>query len=198
MYLGRMILYTVVIERRPHLIPEFVVGYCHIVIANLPVMKETEIAIDHVGYLSNMMSDIEGGDWDLVRGSHRQVLHQAEQGQLTWGKAAARDAFRAKTLQRSERVASSGKGAKPQSNNVGFNATMSRGQPCGPYQSNHCVFTSHHQSNGHSWVHMCATCLRVTGQKNPHPDCECKRRCAHERAIGGWEMQGKVKKHDGN
>ena len=64
-------------------IPEFVVGYCHIVVANLPVIKETEVAIDHVGYLSDMMSDIEGGDWDLVRGLHS---HQAEQGQLTWEK----------------------------------------------------------------------------------------------------------------
>ena len=166
-------------------IPEFVVGYCHIVIARLPVMKETEIAIDHVGYLSDMMSDVEGGDWDLVRGSHRQVLHQAEQGQLIWENAAARDAFRAKTLQRSERAASSGKGSKPQPNNRGLNTGMPRGQ------SNRCVFSSHHQSNGHSWVHMCATCLRVTGQKNPHPDCECKRRFAHERANRGFNNAGK-------
>ena len=59
---------------------------------------------------------------------------------------------------------------------------MPRGQPCGPYQTNRCVFNSHHQNNGHSWVHMCATCVRVTGQKNPHPECECKRKLAHERA----------------
>ena len=169
-------------------IPEFVVGYCSIVIASLPVINENKIAIDHVGYLSDVMSDVECGEWELVRASHRQVLHQAEQGQLVWENALARDTFRAKTLQRAERAASSGKGFKSQTQNNGangLNTPMPRGQPCGPYQTNRCVYTSHHQSNGHSWVHMCATCVRVTGQKNPHPDSECKRRFAHERATKG-------------
>ena len=49
-------------------IPEFVVGYCNIVIASLPIMTETKIAIDHVGYLSDVMADIEGGEWGFGSG----------------------------------------------------------------------------------------------------------------------------------
>ena len=162
-------------------IPEFVAGYCKIVIASLPDVKVTA---DHVGYLADVMSDIEGGQWELVRNSHRQVLHQIEQGQLVWEDVAARDSFRSKYLQRAERAAGLGKSFK--NNNMGGGGAadvMPRGLACGPFQSNRCVFSSHHQSNGQNWVHMCATCQRVTGQKNPHPECECKRKLAHDRQI---------------
>ena len=165
-------------------IPEFVVGYCKIAMASLPVSCDTEVTADHMGYLSDVMSDIEGGEWELVRNSHRQVLHQIEQGQLTWEDTTARDTFRSKYLQRAERAAGLGKSFK--NNNAGGGNGMNvmpRGQACGPYQSNRCVFTSHHQSNGQNWVHMCATCQRVTGQKNPHPECECKRKLAHDRQM---------------
>ena len=164
-------------------IPEFVVGYCSVIVANLPNIPDTRVAIDHICYMSDVMSDIEGGDWDHVRNSHRQVLHQVEQGQITWEDTAARDAFRAKTLQRAERAAGMGKTLKAQNTQVGGGVNaMPRGPPCTPYQNNPCVFTTHHQTNGQTWVHMCATCVRVTGQRNPHPDCECKRRFSHERA----------------
>ena len=75
-------------------IPEFVVGYCNIVIASLPVNNDTEVAADHVGYLADVMSDVDGDD--------RQVLHQIEQGQLKWEDKNARDMFRGKYLQRAE------------------------------------------------------------------------------------------------
>ena len=39
-------------------IPEFVVGYCKIVVASHPDIRVTA---DHVGYLSDVMLDIEGG-----------------------------------------------------------------------------------------------------------------------------------------
>ena len=95
-------------------VPEFVVGYCGVIIANLSIMQETRVASDHFNYLSDMVSDIEGGEWEHVRNSHRQVLHQVEQGQLIWEDAAARDAFRGKTLQRAERAAGMGKCLKVQ------------------------------------------------------------------------------------
>ena len=85
-------------------ISEFVVGYCGVIVASLPVSDDTHVARDHVDYLSDVMGDIEGGEWDHVRNSHRQVLHQVELGQLVWENTAARDAFRAKTLQRVERA----------------------------------------------------------------------------------------------
>ena len=58
---------------------------------------------------------------------------------------------------------------------------MPRGQRCGPFQTNRCVFSSHHKNNGQNMVHMCATCVRVMGQRNPHPECECK--LAHDRQV---------------
>ena len=59
--------------------PEFIQGYCNVILANLPVINETVIAIDHIDYLSEMMSDTAGRDWEIVRNSHKQVLHMAEQ-----------------------------------------------------------------------------------------------------------------------
>ena len=83
-------------------IPEFVVGYCNIVIASLPVNNNTEVAADHVGYLADVMSDVDGGDWELVCNSHHQVLHQIVQGQLKWEDKNARDTSRGKYLQSAE------------------------------------------------------------------------------------------------
>ena len=47
------------------------------------------------------------------------MLHQVEQGQLVWENTAARDAFRAKTLQRVEKGASMGKSLKTNQFNGG-------------------------------------------------------------------------------
>ena len=63
-------------------VPEFVMGYCRIIVSLLPFMSETKIALDHLDYLTDMMSHTEGGDWELVKNSHRQILHMVEQGQL--------------------------------------------------------------------------------------------------------------------
>ena len=59
-------------------VPKYVQGYCNVILANLPVINENVIAIDHIYYLSEMMSDTEGGDWEIVHNSHMQVLHMAE------------------------------------------------------------------------------------------------------------------------
>ena len=142
-------------------IPDFVVGYFNIVIASLPVNNDTGVAADHVEYLADVMSDIDGGDWELVRNSHRQVLHQIEQGQLKWKDKNARDLFRGNYLQTAERAAGMGKSMKVQGLSDG-GVAMPRGQPCGPFQTNRCVF-SYHKNNGQNMVHMCATCVRVMG-----------------------------------
>ena len=36
-------------------VPEFVQGYCAIVVANIPVLEEMKAAIDHVGYVKNVV-----------------------------------------------------------------------------------------------------------------------------------------------
>ena len=112
-------------------IPEFVVGYCNIVIASLPVNNDTEVAADHVRYLADVTLDVDGGDWELVRNSHRQVLHLIEQRQLKWEDKNARDIFRGKYLQRAERAAGMGKSLKVQGSSDGgkCNATGSKVWP---------------------------------------------------------------------
>ena len=56
-------------------IPEFVQGYCAIVVANIPVREEMKAAIDHMGYLATVKNNTEGGNWEMVFNSHRQNLH---------------------------------------------------------------------------------------------------------------------------
>ena len=51
------------------------------------------------------MGDTEGGDWESVRNSHRQVLYMAEQGQLRWEDVAARNAHHSKHLLRADTLA---------------------------------------------------------------------------------------------
>ena len=139
-------------------IPEFVQGYSAIVVTNIPVMEETKAAIDHVGYLASVMNDTEGGDWEMVLNSHRQILHMVEQAQLKWEDVTARTATRDRQLLRAERAAALPKGVKSQ-NNVNNNLNIPKGQPCSLFQSGRCSFASHHYSSGQQWIHVCATCV---------------------------------------
>ena len=113
-----------------------------------------------------------------MKNSHRQILHMVEQGQITWECAEARNAARAKQLQRAEKAAATGKlfsmTPKKQGNNM-----SRRAKPCSPFQQGKCQHSSHHQANGQTWHHICATCIRVTGQRNPHGEINCKRKALH-------------------
>ena len=73
-------------------------------------MEETKAAIDHVGYLASVMNDTEGGDWEMVLNSHRQILHMIEQAQLKWEDVTARTATRDRQLLKAERAAALPKG----------------------------------------------------------------------------------------
>ena len=44
------------------------------------------------GYLASVMNDTEGGSWEMVLNSHRQILHMIEQAQLKWEDVGARTA----------------------------------------------------------------------------------------------------------
>ena len=79
-----------------------------------------------------------------------------EQGQLKWEDKNAGDTFRSKYLQRAERAAGMGKSMKVQGSSDG-GVAMPRGQPCGPFQTNRCVFSSHHKNNGRIWC----TCVQL-------------------------------------
>ena len=165
-------------------IPEFVIGYCHIVVSNIPVIPETEAALDHISYLSDVMGDTEGGEWETVRNSHRQILHMAEQGQLRWEDVAARDTHRGKQLLRADRAAALAltRPAVQQANSSSQSAGF-KGTPCMLFQSGRCGFGGHHHTGGQQWSHICNTCLRVTGQRNPHPELFCKRKLSHDNRL---------------
>ena len=84
--------------------PEFVHGYLQIIAASLPLSDDTAPAYDHIAYLCHLMADAQHTEWSLVKNSHRQILHMVEQGQITWECAEARNAARAKQLQRAEKA----------------------------------------------------------------------------------------------
>ena len=163
--------------------PEFVQGYLHIIAASLPLSDDTAPAYDHIAYLCDLMADAQHTEWSLVKNSHRQILHMVEQGQITWECAEARNAARAKQLQRAEKAAAAGK--------LNLNTPKKQGSfgsgranPCSLFQQGKCQHNSNHQATGQLWHHICATCIRVTGQRNPHGEVNCKRKALHDARMG--------------
>ena len=61
--------------------------------------------------------------------------------------------------------------------------SIPRGQICALFQTNRCGFSSHHVTNGQQSVHICATCIRVTGQRNTHAERDCKNKSAHDGRV---------------
>ena len=122
-------------------VPEFVQGYCAIVMANITVMEEMKALINHVGYLASVMNDTEGSSWEMVLNSHRQILHMIQQAQLKWEDVAARIAAIDRQLLRAERVAALPKVVKSQ-NIVNNNVHIPKGQPCSLFQSGRCSYVT--------------------------------------------------------
>ena len=170
-------------------VPEFVAGYCSIILSFLPIMKETHAAIDHSDYLIDTMYDTKGGEWDLVRISHSQILHMFEEGKLRCENVSARDAQRNKLVQRAEWAEALRRGYRQQGGSSAV-ASIPSGPPCALFQSGRCGFASHHNRNGQQWVNICATCLRVRGQHNQHPDSECMRRMACDNRVNKYGGHG--------
>ena len=101
-------------------------------------------------------------------------------------KGTARD----RKLLRAGRAAALPKVVKSQ-NIVNNDVPIPKGQPCSLFQSGRCSFARHHYSSGQQWIHVCATCIRVVGQKNLPPETECKRKFAHDNRNGGLSQQGR-------
>ena len=165
---------------------EFTQGYLHIIASSLPINKSTRAAFDHIAYLCDILTDSMHTDWDLVLNSHRQVLHMIEQGQLTWENVEARNMQREKQLARADKERQSGRG---RSASEGTRAQPSRPSyqgrvlTCTPYQTGKCTHVASHHSNGQWLQHLCATCVRVTGQKNGHREVDCKRKALYDARV---------------
>ena len=56
-------------------VPEFVQGYCAIVMANIPMMEETKAAIDHVGYLASVFCGCSSAVWVAAWGLRLSAYH---------------------------------------------------------------------------------------------------------------------------
>ena len=169
------------------ILQEFIQGYLHIIASSLPINNSTRAAFDHIAYLCDNLTDSMHTDWDLVLNSHRQVLHMIEQGQLVWEHTEARNSQREKQLARADKARSSGRSLPGGGQRAGGNRNSGYQQrvlTCVPYQTGKCEQTSSHRTNGQWLQHFCATCVRVTGQKNPHRDIDCKRKALHDARSG--------------
>ena len=163
-------------------IQEFTQGYLHIIASSLPINESTRPAYDHIAYLCDILSDSMHTDRDLVLNSHRQVLHMIEQGQLKWEHVEARNSLREKQLARADKARQAGK-EKTGGSGTQYSRPQrqqNRAQPSQAYQTGNCSQSGSHLVNGQWHQHVCATCMRVTGQQNPHKESDCKRKALHE------------------
>ena len=177
-------------------VPEFVVGYCNIIASTLKVGPQTAQAFDHLSYLIDLMSDVDPSGWEIVKGSHRQILHMAETGQIKWENAEARNTARGKHVTRAEKEANFKSMPMGGTGMLGGTKTVDRenlkGRPCQSFQNGRCLNPTGHFSNGQQWAHVCATCLRVSGQRNEHPETDCRRKKAHDSFMAKAAAAGKI------
>ena len=179
-------------------VPEFVVGYSNIIASTLKVGPQTAQAFDHLSYLIDLMPDVDPSGWEIVKGSHRQILHMAQTGQIKWENAEARNTARGKHVTQAEKEANF-KGMSTgglSSGMLGGAKTVDRenlkGRPYQSFQNGRCLNPTGHISNGQQWAHVCATCSRVSGQRNEHPETDCRRKKAYDSFMAKAAAAGKI------
>jgi len=157
-------------------VPEFIMGYMTI------LLDSPDINRDMLMHLRDVMTDTVDYSWDSARNSHAVLLQQMEQGRITW-----QDRTQVQEVRR--RYAQTNGPTLHQSRDT-------RGpQFCVRYQDGRCTLEDGHSTVRGPVRHVCAFCLRCTGNTYRHAEGDCNRKNATQaknyrasRPLSGQEI----------
>ena len=107
-----------------------------------------------------------------------------EQNRLIWLDIPNRTKHLTKALRRAQHPALAPITPQPKSFKSTQNLSNDK-RPCPEFQTLSCTHPATHTEDGLTWLHNCATCLRVKGQKYSHPKAECNRQKAMDAKSKG-------------
>ena len=126
-------------------------------------------ALDYITYLRDLMDEIPLTGWEGVRDAHAEVLRSIEQNRLIWLDIPNRTKHLTKALRRAQHPALAPITPQPKSFKPTQNLSNDK-RPCPEFQTLSCTHPATHTEDGLTWLHNCATCLRVKGQKVLTPE----------------------------
>ena len=141
-------------------------------------------ALDYISYLRDLMDEIPLTGWVGVKDADAEVLRSIEQNRLSWLDIPNRTKHLTKAIRRAQHPALAPATPQPKS----FKPTQNPGNekmPCPEFQTLSCPHPATLTDEGLTWLHNCATCLRVNGQKYSHPKAEFNRQKALDARAKG-------------
>ena len=128
---------------------EFITGYLSIMEESVPICQQT--------------------DWQTVRTAHKQVLHAIEHGRVSWEDTRSCLDTKTNAIQRVLRIVSQNlKQNTKQSDNVV--------NPCPLFQSLSCNLPVEHATEGITYTHCCAYCMRRFNNRTTHAEMNCRKK----------------------
>ena len=121
-------------------------------------------------HLGDLMQDAMDYPWHNVRNFHGIVLNHMETARLDWGDDSEIQKLRSVYSQRGS-IADLNSSRKTATGNTGNGPVF-----CLPYQKGACSEAEEHKSAQGKVKHICAYCLKQTGQGLQHPEKDCRRK----------------------
>ena len=140
---------------------QWVSGCCAI------IREEGDLATKNamLDYMTDLMEDSHDFGWPAAKASHAVLLCKMEDNKINWLETEKIDRIRRVHAQRS--------GSNTSNTSFGRRA-KDRPTPCRFFQKGQCSQKGDHESNGHSYLHVCATCFTF-GKTLAHPSSSCRR-----------------------
>ena len=161
---------------------EFVIGYMMYLRECLMLPKpDVARALDYLIYLHDLLDEIPSVGWSGVKAAHGEIWRTIEQGRLRWDDTVSRSKILTKALRR-ELLATRLKAeqAKSQAEASLDKKHQTEKKPCPKYQEGECSNKTAHTSDNVTWMHCCATCLKVKHIKYSHTKAGCRRQKAFD------------------
>jgi hypothetical protein len=157
---------------------EFSSGYMRIAMDHAKSKAEKRHMLQHYQTLMDIAIIYP---WPVVRGLHRTLLQQIEQGDLTWGDREQFQEIRARHLQEAAMVQASGgfagpkEGGKQQKKEF---LTAQTAHYCFPYQGGACQHEADHYDPGRGRMvhHICSFCHSKLQSCYRHPEKDCRKK----------------------
>ena len=118
--------------------------------------------------LAELMEDSHDFGWSAAKGAHAVLLCKMEEGRVNWGDTHKIDRIRRAHAQKVQNFSSQ---KRMQSKD---NPT-----PCRYFQKSTCSHKTDHETNGHTYLHVCSNCF-ATGKKYPHASKDCRKNTKNE------------------
>ena len=134
--------------------------------------KNVQVKQNMLEYLSEIMEDSHDFGWAAAKGAHAVLLCKMEEGRLNWSDTQKIDRIR-------RAYAHKVQNHNPSPYSTNRNGLKEGPTPCKFFQKATCSHKTDHETNNHTYLHVCSFCFS-NGKKYPHALKDCKKNLKNE------------------